>query len=666
MSPSSWDRVNALLDAALTRPLPERAAFLRSACGDDETLRREVESLLQAHDQADDFLSTPAHELIAPMPEQASSSQDALVGQEIDGYRILDVLGRGGMGVVYKVKNLSLDRVEALKVIAPFLVRDDQFLRRFQIEARALARIHHPNIVTVHTLRESELGHYLTMEYVDGQTLGDLIEARGALPWHEVLPLFTQLLEAFEYAHDRGIIHRDIKPRNIMLTADDTVKVMDFGLAKFYLNQDVTQTAGVSGTLCYMSPEQIRGAKLDQRSDLFSLGLTLYELVSGQLPFDRHDSQFSIQRAIVEESFEPPHRRHTAVPERLSEIVMRTLEKDPDQRYQRARDMLEDLKTFADDTVDQRDWPTVTNLDARRDAATRRLPLRWKRTLAGAALVIVLAGGGYAMGPTLWAALSGETPPPTEPATSSASPLAAAEATPATADDSAPSRDATTEPNPPAGNATDDPDETPSPATPSLAPTTTEADPGRRDPAETSSQPAEPDAAQQESQLSSEEDAPGPDDGATDLPVQAQETPPDPAEPIEAEASESATEPPPEEEAVTEDALPPTEQAVQEARTLRSRLETALLDDAWTTLPEPLVAFYREKRRDLSRKFRVLDADVLIDERGLTTRAQQVEVPVTVYIQFQQRGRDGTESVPIPATWTWTTADASPRLVQVQ
>jgi serine/threonine-protein kinase len=196
--------------------------------------------------------------------------KDSFVGQEVDGYRILEVLGQGGMGVVYKAKNMSLNRMEALKVIAPLLVQDAQFLRRFKREAQALARIHHPNIVTVYTLRHAEVGYYLTMEYVEGHTLADrLVEGRG-MDWREALPIVKQLLAAFDFAHRRGIIHRDIKPRNIMLTSEQVVKVMDFGLAKFYQQHDVTRTQGVSGTLCYMSPEQVKGHQnLDQRSDIF-------------------------------------------------------------------------------------------------------------------------------------------------------------------------------------------------------------------------------------------------------------------------------------------------------------------------------------------------------------------------------------------------------------
>lgn len=272
--------------------------------------------------------------------------QNEHIGHEVDGYRILDVLGQGGMGIVYKVHNLSLDRIEALKVITPHLIDNEDFLHRFRQEAQALAKIHHPNIVTVYAQRESELGHYITMEYVEGQDLSEVLRDYGAVSWEDMMPLLKQLLSAFERAHSRGILHRDIKPHNIMLTPGRQVKVMDFGLAKFYQQQGMTMTQGVAGTPFYMSPEQIKGLRLDQRSDLFSLGMTVYELLSGQLPFDKQSSLFQIQRAIVEESFPNLCDLKDTIPQRLSEILMKALAQDRDERYSFAREMLADLEAF--------------------------------------------------------------------------------------------------------------------------------------------------------------------------------------------------------------------------------------------------------------------------------------------------------------------------------
>ncbi len=274
-------------------------------------------------------------------------SMDPLVGQVIDDYKIVQVLGQGGMGVVYKAMNIPLNRPEALKVITPQLVQEPSFLRRFQLEAQALAQIHHPNIVTVYTLRQSKIGHYITMEFVEGETLGDLLVREGAVAWPRALPIFKQFLSAFAYAHERGIIHRDIKPRNIMLTPQGVSKVMDFGLAKFYQQLDKTQTQGVSGTPFYMSPEQIRGEEnLDQRSDIFSLGLTIYQVLSGTLPFDTNTSLYNVQRAIVEDDFPSPHSLNAGIPNALSTIIMKALEKDPKARFQYAGEIIDAIEAF--------------------------------------------------------------------------------------------------------------------------------------------------------------------------------------------------------------------------------------------------------------------------------------------------------------------------------
>ena len=499
------------------------------------------------------------------------------------------------------------------------------------------------------------------MEYVDGTTLADVIEEQDAMPWQSALPIFSQLLKAFDYAHERGIIHRDIKPRNIMLTAEGTVKVMDFGLAKFYLKQDATQTAGVSGTLCYMSPEQIRGRQLDQRSDLFSLGLTLYELLSGDLPFDRHDSQFGIQRAIVEGAFDAPHRLNAAVPERLSRIVMKALEKEPDRRYQRAREMLADLRTFADDTVDQGEWPTVTDVEARPEPDSFRLSQTWKRTLAGLALAVVLVGGGYAFGPSLWGALTGGAAPP-EVETSPEQDAQNPENTPLNEEDR-PSTDR----------------EAPLPVTDQQDDAATEATPPPEDPvagddggaasstppeAESAPLSAETTPSSSDQQSAPDEEGPG---AAQD--VSSQEAAP-PSADDEALAEEDA---PPERPADSdaaddgpEEAPSPSSLVMQEARAMRHSLKDAILNDTWAGIPEPVATFYRDKLGGLSRKFRLQDAHVVVDDSRLQTRGAQIQVPVTVYIQFQQRGRDGTESLPIPSTWTWQARDGTVTLTRIQ
>lgn len=265
---------------------------------------------------------------------------DPLIGQEIDGFRILEELGRGGMGVVYKAEDVALARTVALKMIARDLARDESFVRRFRAEARALARIDSPHITSIYALRRTETGLFIVMEYIGGGTLGGRME-RGPLPWAEIKGLVLEMIAALEHAHGVGVIHRDIKPGNILLTEGGHVKVTDFGLAKLHeTDAGATVTKGIAGTLHYMSPEQVKGERnLDGRSDLYSLGMTIYEALTGRLPFERGGSEFSTMRTIVEDAFPPPEQFAKKLPPGLSAAVMKALAKDSDARYPNAAAM---------------------------------------------------------------------------------------------------------------------------------------------------------------------------------------------------------------------------------------------------------------------------------------------------------------------------------------
>ncbi len=265
---------------------------------------------------------------------------DPLIGQEIDGFRILGELGRGGMGVVYKAEDVALARAVALKMIARDLANDESFVRRFRSEARALARIDSPYITSIYALRRTESGLFIVMEFIGGGTFGGRME-RGPLPWAEVRGPALEMITALEHAHGVGVIHRDIKPGNILLTESGRVKVTDFGLAKLHeTDGGATVTKGIAGTLHYMSPEQVKGERnLDGRSDLYSLGMTIYEALTGRLPFERGASEFSTMRTIVEEAFPPPEQFAKKLPPGLSDAVMKALAKDPDARYPNAAAM---------------------------------------------------------------------------------------------------------------------------------------------------------------------------------------------------------------------------------------------------------------------------------------------------------------------------------------
>ncbi len=278
------------------------------------------------------------------------SYQDPAIGKEVDGYRILEVLGQGGMGIVYKAEDVNLSRMVALKMIDPGLARDEAFLRRFRAEARALARIDSRHIVSVHALRETDLGLFIVMEFVDGGTVSDLLED-GPMAWEEALPVILQTLSALEDAHSVGVWHRDIKPGNILISKDGKVKVTDFGLAKLHQAGDGSQTVtqGISGTLYYMSPEQVKGGvDLDHRTDLYSAGMMIYKMLAGRLPFDRSAGDFAIMRKIVEEPVPRLDGARDDLPPALVDAVEKALRKDPDDRFATAREMRRTLEGLAE------------------------------------------------------------------------------------------------------------------------------------------------------------------------------------------------------------------------------------------------------------------------------------------------------------------------------
>ncbi len=267
------------------------------------------------------------------------------VGDTIDGYRIEDVIGRGGMGTVYRAVDLGLDKQVALKVIAPHLAEDPTFLARFRSEAKALARLDAPGIVRVLALRESTRATFIAMEYIDGPSLREMLREAGSLDWPDAISILRQILVAVRHAHTSGVLHRDLKPSNILLTSDGRVKITDFGLAKIRTSDtDLTATHETAGTVAYMSPEQVEGLKhVDERSDLFSVGLMAYEMLTGRLPFSRSGSYYSIQRAIVQDAFESPLKHKDDLPNRIDQVVMRLLEKDAGDRFESADDALEAL-----------------------------------------------------------------------------------------------------------------------------------------------------------------------------------------------------------------------------------------------------------------------------------------------------------------------------------
>ena len=256
------------------------------------------------------------------------------IGTRVGDYQVVEVLGAGGMGQVYKVRNLISDRMEAMKVLLPNLDADHELADRFMREIKVQASLDHPNIAALHTAQRIDNQLVMIMEFVDGYTIESLMR-RGRIPLPHAVDFAMQVLEALSYAHARGVVHRDIKPANMMLTPRGVVKLMDFGIAKIN-DHRLTQTGRTVGSLFYMSPEQIRGdSNIDARADLYSLGVTLYEMATGRRPFEG-DSDYSIMAAHLQQQPRPPLHIDPTLPELLSDIILMSLAKDPAQRFQTA------------------------------------------------------------------------------------------------------------------------------------------------------------------------------------------------------------------------------------------------------------------------------------------------------------------------------------------
>ncbi|MBK6379235.1 MAG: serine/threonine protein kinase [Chitinophagaceae bacterium] len=255
-----------------------------------------------------------------------------MIGDKIHSYEITEHLGKGGMGNVYKATDTMLGRDVALKMLHPQLTVEAQFLERFKKEARVLAQLLHPNIAVIYNFIEQGGNHFMVMEYVDGTNLDDLLKKYKTLPGEFVVPVFIQVLEGLKHAHKKNIFHRDIKPANIMLTHDDTVKLMDFGIAKVAGEQKMTQVNKIVGTVEFMAPELLQGKDASAASDIYAAGVTLYEMICGKLPFEA-DTDFNLMQAIMKEKITQPVKFNASIPRALSDIVMKALDKNPAARF---------------------------------------------------------------------------------------------------------------------------------------------------------------------------------------------------------------------------------------------------------------------------------------------------------------------------------------------
>lgn len=356
MSPLNLEQVEEIFQTAIDLPREQRAAYLGKVCADNGRLRSEVDALIVAYEESADFIERPAIEIDAAVV--AGSLGGALIGHTISHYRIIERLGEGGMGVVYLAQDTTLGRRIALKLLPARFTIDAERVHRFEQEARAASALNHPNIVTIHEIGQLDAAHFIATEFIDGVTLRERLGA-GRLQVDEALAVATQVASALTAAHAARIIHRDIKPENVMLRRDGYVKVLDFGLAKLTLPRTSavdteaqtttpinTDPGIVMGTVNYMSPEQWRGQDVDARTDIWSLGVLLYEMLAGSTPF-KGETPSHVIVSILDKALPLP--ASADVPAALERIVGKALHKNRDERYQTARELHRDLQNLKQD-----------------------------------------------------------------------------------------------------------------------------------------------------------------------------------------------------------------------------------------------------------------------------------------------------------------------------
>ncbi len=412
MPPEKLQQIKDIFAAALEQPARHRAEFLAQACADDSELRREVESLLSFEAEAEDFIEKPALAVAAEL--MAEDKTASLAGQQITHYQVTKLLGAGGMGEVYLAEDSTLGRKVALKLLPVQFTADVERVRRFELEAKAASALNHPNIITIHEIGTSDHLHFIATEFIAGETLRQRLTG-GKLKLSEALDIAVQIASALAAAHEAGIIHRDIKPENVMLRKDGIVKVLDFGLAKLVQlrnadfgsrNEDaetraqtesnnphsafrtpqLTRPNAMMGTVAYMSPEQLRAQTVDERADLWSLGVVLFEMVAGFRPFAGMTTS-AVIAAILEQA---PLSTNEAValPDELQRILKTALHKNRAERYQTAPELLSDLKSLRDDLAFAARLQS-SGKSLRRKAATPRK--HWSRRIAIIAIASLLA-----------------------------------------------------------------------------------------------------------------------------------------------------------------------------------------------------------------------------------------------------------------------------------
>ncbi len=383
-----WKRIEKVYYSVLASPLTQRIAVLDDLCSDDEGVKREVESLLDARERAGNFLSAGNFQNHVG---DLFGGQDQ-VGRTLGRYQILSPIGAGAMGEVYLARDAGLDRQVALKILPAAFMQDAGRVMRFQREAKAVSALNHPNIMTIYEIGEVDGTWFIATEFIEGTTLRRRLSS-GRLELPEVLAIALQCAHALQAAHQVGIVHRDIKPENIMIRPDGLVKVVDFGLARMSpsgseLSADATQSGALIGTPRYMSPEQARGEKLDARTDVFSLGAVVYEMTTGHPAFPGATTA-DVFAALLSSQCPPPSKFASGLPERVDAIALKALERDREARYQSMQD-------FATDLQEALQFPDTSRAKAkaRRESPqpVRRASLSaWQAIMAAVVLAVIAA-----------------------------------------------------------------------------------------------------------------------------------------------------------------------------------------------------------------------------------------------------------------------------------
>ena len=397
MNSLRWQEIETVLQDALDRPPLERASFIEDVCAGDDELKTEATTLIAAYEEAGDFIEQPAlardaHVLLGEVVDGA--------GREIGPYRIVERLGAGGMGEVYLAHDTRLSRLVALKLLPVYFASDEARLRRFQSEARAASALNHPNILTIYEVGEHDGVYFIATEFIDGKTLGELMKAQE-LSLAEILNCIEQVASALGVAHAAGSVHRDIKPDNIMRRHDGLMKILDFGIAKLLETQtpdDLYETAAVRthteaglvlGTVNYMSPEQARGLAVDERTDIWSLGVVLYEMLAKRLPFTgatRMDTMVAILDREPARLAEVAHEHLASAPV-LQTILDKCLCKEISDRYRHVGELLADLKTAREQIAGLARSVVET-------PSSSWLPRRWVSPVIGIVLLLAIAVAG--------------------------------------------------------------------------------------------------------------------------------------------------------------------------------------------------------------------------------------------------------------------------------